>query len=384
MGKRVFQKEEEERAKLLKYRDRQLSRRLLDRVKRKGEELKDKLGRLPVFMEVCGTHTVAFSQTGLRRVMEDTIDLRSGPGCPVCVTDNKDIDALLALSKLEDVTLGIFGDVMRVPGSQTSLEQEKAMGSSVEIFYSPWDAVKWAERTPSRKMIFIGMGFETTAPATALSIQEADEKGLNNYYVFSLHKLVPPALKLLIKDEELRIDGFILPGHVCAVIGRQALDFISSEGRRPGVVAGFEPVDLLGAMDNLLEQLLKGECRVDNNYSRVVREGGNKVAQTVIREYYNIEDSTWRGLGKISSSGLVLREDLHKYDAARNFSLEVPDSFTPQGCRCGEILTGKVLPPQCSMFGEECVPEHPVGACMVSSEGACAAYYHYDFQVSDK
>ncbi|RQD77257.1 MAG: hydrogenase formation protein HypD [Candidatus Syntrophonatronum acetioxidans] len=376
--------EEEERGKLLKYRDRQLSRRLLDRVKRKGEELKDKLGRRPVLMEVCGTHTVAFSRTGVRRVMEDIIDLRSGPGCPVCVIDNKDIDAMLALSKMEGVTLGIFGDVMGVPGSYTSLEREKAMGASVEIFYSPWDAVKWAERNPSRKMIFLGMGFETTAPATALSIQEADEKGLNNYYVFSLHKLVPPALELLLKDEELRVDGFILPGHVCAVIGRKALEFVSSDGNRPGVIAGFEPVDLLGALENLVEQLLKGEYRVENNYSRVVREGGNKVAQTVIREYYNIVDSTWRGLGEIESSALALREDLKKYDATRNFPLEVSDSVTPEKCRCGEILTGKVLPAQCPQFGEECVPENPQGACMASSEGVCAAYYHYDFQVNDK
>lgn len=375
MGKRILQKEEEERAILLKYRDRQLSRRLLNRVQRKGEELKDKLGRLPVFMVVCGTHLAAFFQTGLARALEDYMELRSGPGCSLCVTEQRDIDTIIALSKINDVTLGIFGDFMKVPGSSSTLEREKAMGASVEVFYSPGEAVKWAERNPSRRMIFIGMGFEATAPATALSIQEAEEKGLNNYFVYSIHKRVLPALKVLLGGGDLKIDGLVLPGHVSAVTGRLAFDFVSSQFNKPGVVAGFEPVDLLGALHNLMEQHLQDKFRVDNYYTRVVQEGGNKVAQTVIREYYNRKASAWRGLGEIKESGLFLRSDLEKYDASVNFSPEVPEAFVPESCRCGEILKGKIVPPQCSLFGEECMPERPAGPCMVSSEGACAAYY---------
>lgn len=380
MVKRILKQEEEERASLLRFRDRQLSRRLLQEVKSRGEDLKEKLGRRPVFMEVCGTHTVAFSQTGLRKALEDIVDLRSGPGCPVCVTDQGDIDRMIALSSLENVVLGTFGDMVRVPGSRTSLEQEKARGARVEIFYSPSDAVQWAGRNPGKQLVFLGIGFETTAPAVALSIQEAEDRGVKNYSVYSVHKLVIPALRALMMDRDPGVDGFILPGHVSAVIGRKAFDFLAEVYGIPGVIAGFEPMDLLGALENLIYQMDRGECRIDNNYSRVVREEGNKTAQAVIREFFDPVEGSWRGLGKIPASSLVLQESLHKYDALKRFPVEISRPFNPEGCRCGQVLTGKIIPTQCGMFGKECTPSRPVGPCMVSSEGACAAYYQYDFR----
>ncbi len=378
MGKRILKKEEEERARLLMYRDRQLSRRILQRVKRKGQELREKLGKSPVFMEVCGTHTVAFSKTGLRKALEELIDLRSGPGCPVCVIDYGDMDKIIALSRLENVTIGTFGDMFRVPGSHSSLEQEKALGSRVEVFYSPSDAVQWAEKNPCHQLIFIGVGFETTAPMVALSLQEAEDKGLKNFSVLSLHKLVPPALRTLLTDCDLKVDGFILPGHVSAVIGREAFDFLSQEFSTPGVVAGFEPVDLLGAIDNLMGQMLEGACQVDNNYTRVVRDQGNRTAQRVIKEFYDVVEKSWRGLGNIPYSGLDLKEDLKKFDASKRFPVEISTPNIPQECRCEDVLTGKIVPHQCHLFGKECKPQKPVGTCMVSPEGACGVHYQYD------
>ncbi len=378
MGKRILKREEEERARLLMYRDRQLSRRILERVKRQGQELREKLGRPPVFMEVCGTHTAAFSKTGIRKVLEGLIDLRTGPGCPVCVMDYGDMDKIIALSRMEKVTIGTFGDMLSIPGSYSSLEQEKALGSRVEVFYSPSDAVQWAERNPYYQLIFIGVGFETTAPMVALSVQKAEEKGIKNYSVFSLHKLMPPVMRKILGSSELKIDGFILPGHVSAVIGREAFDFLSQEFGIPGVVAGFEPVDLLGAIDNLTEQVMEGTSRVDNNYTRVVRDQGNRTAQRVIKEFYDVVDKSWRGLGSIPCSGLDLKEELKKYDASKRFPAEISTPEIPQGCRCGDVLTGKIVPHQCQMFGTECKPQKPLGPCMVSSEGVCGLYYQYN------
>lgn len=376
MVKEILKREQEERARLLHYRDRALSRRLLERVLQRGEEVREKVGRRPTFMEVCGTHTMSFSRTGLRRALGGVLELRSGPGCPVCVTSYKDIDRVIALGEVQGVTLATFGDMVRVPGSYSSLEQQKARGYRVKVFYSPSEAVQWAHRNPDQQVIFIGVGFETTAPVTALSIQEAEENGIKNYSVLSLHKLVPPALRALLGEEGLGVDGLILPGHVAAVTGRQAFDFLSLH-RVPAVVAGFEPVDLLGALDNLLGQLSVGDCRVDNNYTRVVREGGNQAAQRVIREFYQVEKAEWRGLGRIPGSGLALKKELAPFDASHRFPIQVPEPQVPGGCRCGEILRGLIVPDQCRLFGRECLPGQPVGACMVSSEGACAAYYQY-------
>lgn len=372
MGKRILKQEQEERARLLKYRDRQLFRRFFQRISRRCTSLKEKMGRCPVFMEVSGTHTAAFFQTGLREALESSLDLRSGPGCPVCVIDHDDIDKIIALSQLENVTIGNFGDIMRVPGSYSSLEIEKAKGASVETFYSPSDAVKWAKRNPSRQLIFIGAGFEITASVVALSIQEADDKGVKNFSVLSLHKLIPPVLEVLFRDKELKVDGLILPGHLSIAIGRKAFDFLSEEFNIPGVVAGYEPLDLLGAIDNLTEQLLEGKCRVDNNFTRVVREEGNKTVQTVIKEFYDTADVSWRGFGRIPESGLSLKNDLEKFDASKRFPVDVSIPLIAEGCRCGEVLTGKIVPSQCRLFAGVCKPAKPVGPCMASSMGACS------------
>lgn len=370
---------EEKQRPLLRYQEKELSHRMLNSVKIKGRQVREQLGRPPLFMEVCGTHTMAFSRTGLRKNMEGIVELHSGPGCPVCVTGQLDIDKMIALAREKEVLLGTFGDMLRVPGTYSSLEREKAAGSNVEIFYSPSDAVEQARKYPSKEVVFIGIGFETTAPAVALAIAEAKEKGVENFSLFSLHKLVPPALQALLNSEEIRIDGFILPGHVCAVIGRKGFDFLSRDHFIPAVVTGFEPLDLVGSIDNLLDQLQEGTCRVNNNYTRVVREEGNPVAQQVIKDYYKVEDASWRGLGNIPSSGLVLKEEFKSFDAAQEFNIEVSSSsFSSTGCSCGRVLAGRINPPECALFSEECTPAAPQGPCMVSSEGACAAYYYYE------
>lgn len=381
MAKWILKQEEEERDCLVKFRDRQLSRRLLQEVKSRGKELKEQLGRRPVFMDVCGTHTANFSQTGFRRALEETIDLRSGPGCPVSVTDQGDIDRIIELSTKEDVVLGTLGDMLRVPGSHSSLEQEKARGAArVQMFYSPSEAVRWAWRNPVKQMVLLGVGFETTAPVVALSIQEAEDLGIKNYSIYSVHKSIIPALKALLKESDLAVDAIILPGHVCAVLGRKAFDFLVLDYEIPGVIAGFEPMDLLGAVENLTQQLLQKNCRVENNYTRVVREKGNRTAQRVIQEYFDPVEVSWRGLGKVPYSGLALKKELQVYDAIKRFPVEISRPYNQEGCRCGEVLTAKIVPPQCGMFGRECKPSRPVGPCMVSPGGACAAYYQYDFQ----
>ncbi|UNC93887.1 hydrogenase formation protein HypD [Candidatus Contubernalis alkalaceticus] len=376
----MLKQEEEERECLVKFRDRHLSGRLLQEVKSIGQELKERLGRRPVFIEVCGTHSVNFSQTGLRRALEETVDLRSGPGCPLCVTDQGDIDRIIELSTQENVVLGTLGNVLKVPGSRSSLEQERARGARALMFNSPSEAVRWAWRNPLKHIVFLGVGFEPTASVVALSILEAEDQGIKNYSVYSVHKRIIPALKTLLKDSELRVDGFILPGHVSVVVGRKPFDFLALDNEIPGVIAGYEPMDLLGAVENLTQQLLKKTCRVDNNYTRVVREEGNITAQRVIQEYFDPCEVSWRGLGKIPDSGLALKKELQVYNAAKRFPVEVSRPLNQSGCSCREVLTGKILPTQCDLFGRECIPSRPVGLCMASPEGACASYYQYDYR----
>lgn len=360
------------------FRDPLLVRRLLGRVRRLSAAAADRLGHRPVIMEVCGTHTMAISRSGLRSALADAVELKSGPGCPVCVTDYRDIDAMLALARLPGVTVATFGDMLRVPGSSSSLEKERAGGASVEVFYSPADAVAWAAAHPERQVVFLGVGFETTAPVVAASLEEAREKGLPNFTVYSAHKVIPPVMRALLADPELGIDGFLLPGHVSSVVGRRAFDFLAAEYGIPAAVTGFEPVDILLGLDAVLGQLAKGEAQVVNCYGRVVREEGNRLAQAVLDRYFEPADATWRGIGTVPASGLILKPAFAGFDAARRFTVEVPPPRIPRGCRCGELLKGKIKPTQCGLFGRGCTPEHPVGPCMVSSEGACAAYYLYD------
>lgn len=365
---------------LERFRDPELGQALLERVAVLAGQAREKLGRPPVFMEVCGTHTMAFSRTGLRSLLDGKVDLRSGPGCPVCVTDYADIDTMVALGRLPGVTVGTFGDMVRVPGSRTSLEREKARGADIRVFYSPTDAVQWAEANREREMVFLGVGFETTAPAIALSVIQARSLGLKNYSVFSAHKVVPPALHALLADPELRLDGFILPGHASAITGRRAFDFVAREYRMPAVISGFESLDLLDALYHLLQQVLAGEAQVENGYTRVVKEDGNPRAQALLRQYFETGDVSWRGFGTIPGSGLQWQQEYREFDAQVRFRPVIDEPNPPKGCRCGDLLKGKLTPPECRLFATACTPVHPVGPCMVSSEGACAAFYQYERQ----
>lgn len=361
-----------------RFRDPAVGRALLTKVTAQAKEAAQRLGRRVIFMEVCGTHTMSISKAGLRSLLGDYLDLRSGPGCPVCVTDYGDIDRMVAFAGEPGVTLGTFGDMIRVPGSRSSLEKEQALGADVRLFYSPADAVEWAKNHPDRQMVFLGVGFETTAPGVALSIMQARAQGVSNYSVLVSHKLVPPVMHVLLSDPELRLDGFILPGHVCAIIGRKALQFVGDQYRLPAVVSGFETADILDGLHNLLGQILSGAVRVDNGYTRVVRDEGNVRARALLDECFEVGDVSWRAFGVIPASGLAIRPELAAFDAAKRFDVEVPEPRIPKGCRCGDLLKGKINPHDCKLFGTACTPVHPVGPCMVSSEGACAAYYQYD------
>lgn len=352
------------------YRNAELSRPLFEKIRR--------LSKTPIrLMEVCGTHTVSIFRSGIRALLPDTISLLSGPGCPVCVTDQKEIDAFIELARIDDVIVTTFGDLMRVPGTVSSLQKEKADGRDVRIVYSTMDAVEIAGKNPEKKVVFLGVGFETTAPTIAASLLSAKQAGLTNYSVFSAHKLVPPALAALMSGSEINIDGFILPGHVSVVIGLKAYKPFFDEYRIPCVVAGFEPVDLLQAIAMLVEQVENNTPALENAYDRVVAEGGNPTAQSILHQVFRSTDAAWRGIGVIPQSGLKIRDEFSALDAEKIFTIDLPESEDPKGCACGEILTGTKIPPQCPLYKTVCTPIDPVGACMVSSEGTCAAYYRY-------
>lgn len=363
---------------LEKFRDPGIARALIKEIRNLAARATERLGRRAVFMEVCGTHTVAISRAGLRGLLGDYLDLRSGPGCPVCVTDYGDVDRMVKFARLsENVTVGTFGDMVRVPGSDSSLERERAMGADVRIFYSPADAVRYAADNPGREVIFLGVGFETTAPAVALAIKDAKARQIKNFSVFITHKLVPPAMEVLLSDPGLKVDGFILPGHVSAIIGRKAYSFL--EGYElPSVITGFEPNDILDAIRLILKMMLEGESRVVNGYSRVVREDGNRIAQQQMADVFAVCDASWRGFGVIPRSGMTMNAGFKDLDATERFSLPPVAPRVPAGCACGDILKGKLIPRDCRLFAKACDPRRPVGPCMVSSEGACAAYYQFE------
>lgn len=328
-------------------------------------------------MEVCGTHTVALARNGIRSVLPEGIKLISGPGCPVCVTANKDIDTVIALSRIPDVILTTFGDMTRVPGSTSSLNEEKAAGHDIRICYSPLDGLRIAAENPDREVIFVGVGFETTTPLIASTIKRAKAQGIANFSVFAAHKTVPNTLEVLVNDPEVDITALILPGHVSTIIGRTPYQFLAEKYGIPGVIMGFEPVDLLSGILMLLKMLADGKPEIVNDYRRCVMDEGNPAAQAVIDEVFEESDATWRGLGFIENSGYALREEYAAFDAVKKFSLEVEPTVEPKGCRCGDVLRGVISPKECPLFEKACSPEHPVGPCMVSSEGSCAAFYKY-------
>jgi len=328
-------------------------------------------------MEVCGTHTVSIFRSGIRSVLPDTISLLSGPGCPVCVTDQAEIDAFIELARLDDVIIATFGDLMRVPGTVSSLQKESAGGRDIRVVYSTFDALEIAKKHPDKQVVFLGVGFETTAPTIAASIFSAARMNVTNFSVISAHKLVPPALEALMGSAEVKIDGFILPGHVSVIIGSKAYQPFFDHHQVPCVVAGFEPVDILQAITILVEMIETQRPGLDNAYPRAVTFDGNTKAQDMLNEIFEPADVRWRGIGMIPQSGLKIRTQYSAHNAEKVFEIHVGDAQTPKGCACGEILIGTKTPPECALYKKACTPMDPVGPCMVSNEGTCAAYYKY-------
>jgi len=328
-------------------------------------------------MEVCGTHTVAIFRHGIRQLLPPPLSMLSGPGCPVCVTTNADIDKAIALAEQAGVTLATFGDMMKVPGSYQSLQQVKADGSDVRVVYSPRDAVCMARDNPRRPVVFLAVGFETTAPTIAAALLEAEALGLKNFYLISVHKLIPPAMRALLTAGEVRIDGFICPGHVSVVIGSQPYQFIPQQYGVPCVITGFEPLDVLQGIEMLLRQIADGRAEVEIQYRRGVRPEGNPLARELVSRVFETSDADWRGLGCIPGSGLKLRPEYKRFDAEEAFAISPPPAKEHKGCLCGDILRGVKTPPECPLFAKACTPERPVGPCMVSSEGTCAGWYQY-------
>jgi len=360
------------------FKDPLLVRAQLEVIQQLAAELKRDVN----IMEVCGTHTVAIARSGFRSVLPGNIRLISGPGCPVCVTANVDIDRVIALTKVPDAIIATFGDMVRVPGSSTSLMQRKAEGAKVEVIYSPLDALTLAQKHPHMQVILVGVGFETTTPPVAATIIRAHSLGLANFSVAAAHKRVPPALLALVNDQELALDALILPGHVSTILGIAPYEFLAADYGIPGVITGFEPLDLLQGIAGLLRQVLEGRATIENAYKRAVMHEGNPAALEVIQRVFAVCDADWRGLGVIGESGYAIREEFADFDALRRFSadLEVEPTVEPRGCRCGEVLRGLLSPSACPLFGKACTPSMPVGPCMVSSEGSCAAWYRYQIK----
>jgi len=355
------------------YRDRGLVQGLAAAIVDEARQLLE-----PVrLMEVCGTHTMAIAQFGLKSLLPEQVVLVSGPGCPVCVTPVSYIDHAIALSCLPDTVITTFGDLLRVPGSHSSLMAERAKGADVRIVYSALDAVKLATELPQKQVVFLGVGFETTTPTVAAAILSAQQQRCVNFSVLTSHKTMPGPMQALSADPELKIRGYLCPAHVSTVIGSDAYLPLAEKFGIPCVVTGFEPADVLQGVLMLVRQCCAGQARVENQYSRAVTHHGNSKAQELITSLFEPADVVWRGLGVLSGSGLELRETYADFDAARKFQVELPDASEPPGCRCGEVLTGRIAPADCPLFGTVCSPETPVGACMVSSEGSCSAAWRY-------
>ncbi len=346
------------------------------KVKLLVEKIKAVSTKAITLMEVCGGHTMSIQKFGIPSLLPDMVNLISGPGCPVCVTDRKYIDQSISYARMPDTIITTYGDLIRVPGSSSSLENERAKGRDIRIVYSVLDAVNIAAENPGKNVIFLGIGFETTTPTSAVGILTAKARGLSNFFVYSAHKVMPPAMAALI-DEEVKIDGYIGPGHVSTITGTGIYDFIPEKYGLGVVISGFEPVDLLKSILMLVEQFEEGKPRVEIQYRRVVRPEGNKVAQEKVNQVFEPRADWWRGLGILPESGLGIRKEFARFDAEQTFDVEVEPTKKDGACICGSVLKGIAKPPQCKLFGKACTPMDPVGPCMVSSEGACHAYYKY-------
>lgn len=352
------------------FRNPELAKRLIDRIHRRST-------RPTKLMEFCGGHTVAIFKHGLRQLLPSNIQMLSGPGCPVCVTSSADLDQAIALAHLPGVIIASFGDMIRVPGSHSSLRQAKAEGSDVRVVYSAQDALHIARDNPDKSIIFIGIGFETTAPTVAAAIMQAEQEKINNFYVLSLHKLCPPIMETLLDLGEVGLNGIICPGHVSAIIGSRPYQFIPDTYDIACVVSGFELLDILLCVEMLVNQIETGEHKVEIAYRRGVRLEGNQPALKLMHSVFEVGEADWRGIGVVPSSGLILRERYQQFDATASFDINPGPSHEAKGCICGSILRGVSTPLDCKLFRNSCTPEHPAGPCMVSSEGSCATYYHY-------
>ncbi len=351
---------------------------LIDVLREKAHKLSCTARRPLRIMEVCGGHTHAIFKFGLDQLLPENIEFIHGPGCPVCVLPMGRIDTCIEIAAHPEVIFCTFGDAMRVPGKNGSLMQAKARGADVRVVYSPLDALTLAKENPLRKVVFFGLGFETTMPATAILLQQAKAQGVDNFYFFCQHITLIPTLRSLLEEPDNGIDAFLAPGHVSMVIGTTAYDFIATQYQRPLVVAGFEPLDLLQGVVMLVEQKIQQHSAVENQYRRVVPDDGNLRARRAIAEVFAIQgDSEWRGLGTISESGVRLTEDYRQFDAEEHFKPAPQQVYDDPRARCGDVLTGRCKPHQCPMFGKACNPQNAFGALMVSSEGACAAWYQY-------
>jgi hydrogenase expression/formation protein HypD len=356
---------------LNKFKDPALCRNLLERI---TKELSGELR----FMEVCGTHTVAIFQSGLHSLLPKELVHLSGPGCPVCVTHESEVNAFLELATRPGVVVATFGDLMKVPGSGSrTLKDAQAEGARIEVVYSAFDALTLAKKNPGDQIAFLGVGFETTAPTIAATMKLAKAEGLKNFKVLSFHKVVPPALDALLGDITTRIDAFILPGHVSAIIGMEPYAPIAAKYGKPAVVTGFEPLDILQSLLLIIEMKNEGRPAVVNQYRRVVADAGNPKAMGIMHEVFAVSDASWRGIGLIPGSGLAVSEAYADFDAKRAFDLELKDTKPLPGCKCGNVLKGQIRPDECPLFKKACTPATPVGPCMVSAEGSCAAYYKY-------
>lgn len=359
------------------FRDRELAGKLTEKIRQyHGKPVK--------LMEVCGTHTMSISRYGIRKLLPEGVRLISGPGCPVCVTPSGYVEAAVRLARQPGIIIATFGDMLRIPSGAgeeargTSLLMEKAKGCDIRMVYSPLDCIELARQNPNKKVVFLAVGFETTIPVIALSLLQALENGAENYMLLSANKTMPAALHLLSSDPDIGVGGYLYPGHVSTIIGESLYREIAAQYHIPGVITGFEPLDILGAVTRLLEFVQEGKAEVENQYSRVVRPEGNPKAVETMNRVFEPCDAVWRGIGNIQGSGLRLRKEYQDWDAW-NFvdPALLNQGREPAGCRCGDILKGKCSPGQCGLFGKACTPENPVGSCMVSSEGTCAAYYRY-------
>lgn len=349
---------------------------LLEAVIDKAKEFRQTFGRKPVFMEVCGSHTMALAQTGVKQCLLEDVKLISGPGCPVCVTDQRSIDAMIELAEGENRIICTFGDMIRVPGSTKSLRDAKIAGKDIRVLYSPVDSVKIAEENPDKEVIFLGIGFETTIPILTLMVKEAEERGVKNFSLWMTTKLVEPVLRYLLEAGDVQLDGFILPGHVSIVLGEEAYRYLADEYHISGVITGFETADLLSSIYKLINLPLQGKVAIENNYPAVVSKKGNQVIQGWLSKYLTTCDEAWRGIGVIPNSGLDLKPEFDKYNAKKRFDVQVGEPKKTK-CRCGEVIRGLISPNECPLFAKACQPLHPIGPCMVSAEGTCAAYYKY-------